>query len=267
MDAYSGYNQIKMCPEDEEHTSFMTDQGTYCYKVMPFGLKNAGATYQRLVNKMFEDQIGRNVEVYVDDLLVKSTVSRSHIEDLTETFRALRAHGMKLNPSKCTFGVTSGKFLGYIVSQRGIEANPEKIQAILNMQSPRTVRDVQRLTGRVAALSRFLAKSAERHLPFFRALRGPKTQGFRWSNECEEALQGLKVYLANPPLLASPEPGEELYLYLSVTGQALSSVLVKERQGNQQPVYYVSKILADSETRYPHARKSLLPGGILCPGS
>ena len=127
MDAFSGYNQIKMAEEDQEKTAFITSQGLYCYKVMPFKLKNAGATYQRLVNKMFNRQIGRNMEVYVDDILVKSKEELTHLDDFRETFTTLKQYQMKLNPSKCVFGVVSGKFLGFMISQRGIEANPEKV--------------------------------------------------------------------------------------------------------------------------------------------
>lgn len=156
MDTYSGYNQISMLPTDEEHTSFITDRGLYCYKVMPFGLKNAGATYQRLVNKMFADFIGKTVEVYVDDMLVKSLKARDHVQHLDEVFKILRQYMMRLNPSKCAFGVVSGKFLGYMVNQRGIEANPDKIKALVEMRSPQKPKEVQSLTGRVAALSRFI---------------------------------------------------------------------------------------------------------------
>ncbi|XP_058211645.1 uncharacterized protein LOC131323822 [Rhododendron vialii] len=154
MDAFSRYNQIQMHEEDKEKTSFITDRGLYCYKVIPFGLKNVGATYQRLVNKMFKQQIGRNVEVYVDDMLVKSAKARDHVTDLKEIFQVLRKYQMRLNSTKCAFGIFSGKFLGFMVSQRGIEANPEKIQAILTMSSPQNIKEVQKLTGRVAALSR-----------------------------------------------------------------------------------------------------------------
>jgi hypothetical protein len=142
MDAFSGYNQIRMEEEDQEKTAFITSRGLFCYKVMPFGLKNAGATYQRLVNKMFHDQIGRNVEVYVDDMLVKSKENEDHLTDLKETFQALRTYNMKLKPEKYAFGVSSGKFLGFMVSQRGIEANPDKIKAILEMSPPTTVKEV-----------------------------------------------------------------------------------------------------------------------------
>ena len=129
MDAFSGCNQIQMAEEDQEKTTFITSQGLYCYKVMPFELKNAGATYQRLVNQMFEKQIARNVEVYVDDMLVKSKEEEDHLDDLKEKFDTLRQYSMKLNPSRCAFGVSSGKFLGFIVSQRGIEpkkSNPSQ---------------------------------------------------------------------------------------------------------------------------------------------
>ena len=116
MDAFSRYNQIKMAEEDQEKTAFITSQGLYCYKVMPFELKNAEATYQRLVNKMFNRQISRNIEVYVDDILVKSKEELAHLDDLRETFATLKQYQMKLNPSKCVFGVASSKFLGFMVS-------------------------------------------------------------------------------------------------------------------------------------------------------
>ena len=116
MDAFSGYNQIKMAEEDQEKTAFITSQGLYCYKVMPFGLKNVGETYQRLVNRMFREQIGRNMEVYVDDMLVKSKEELTHLEHLKETFATFRRYQMKLNPSMCAFGVALGKFLGFMVS-------------------------------------------------------------------------------------------------------------------------------------------------------
>ena len=167
MDAFSGYNQIKMKEEDQEKTSFVTSQGIFCYKVMPFGFKNAGATYQRLMNKMFTHQLGRNVQVYVDDMLVKSVCENDHLCDLQETFNTLRSYNMKLNLSKCVFGVIVGKLLGFMVSQRGIEVNPEKVRAILELEPPRTVKAVQSLNEKVAALNRFVSKATDKCLPFF----------------------------------------------------------------------------------------------------
>ena len=125
-----------MDPNDQEKTSFITGQGIYCYRVMPFGIKNAGATYQRLVNRMFQKQIGASVEVYIDDMLVKSTTAELHIAHMSEAFQILREDNMKLNPAKCTFGVSAGKFLGFIVNNRGIEANPDKIKVVLDMPPP-----------------------------------------------------------------------------------------------------------------------------------
>ena len=136
MDAFSGYNQISMDPDDQEKTSFVTGQGTYCYRVMPFGLKNVGATYQRLVNRMFQKHIGTTREVYIDDMLVKSTTAELHIAHLFEAFQILRKYNMKLNPAKCAFGVSAGKFLDFIVNHRGIEANPDKIKDVLDMSLP-----------------------------------------------------------------------------------------------------------------------------------
>ena len=165
MDAFSGYNQIQMAEEDQEKT------GLYCYRVMPFGLKNAGVTYQRLVNQMFNKQIGRNIEVYVNDMLVKSKEEQDHLDDLKETFNTLRQYNIELNPSKCAFGVSSGKFLGFMVSQRGIEANPEKVRAILEMSSPKTIKEIQSLTGRVATFNRFVSRAMDKCLPFFKTLK------------------------------------------------------------------------------------------------
>ena len=224
MDAISGYNQIKMDKEDLEKTSFITSQGLLCYKVMPFGLKNAEATYQRLVNHMFRPQIGQNVEVYVDDMLVKSLDEKRHLDDVQETFDTLRRYQMKLNPKKCAFGVSSGKFLGFIVSQKGIEANPDKIQAILDMEPPKNIKEVQSLIGRVATLNRFVSKSTNKCLPFFKIFK----KAFEWMDESQKAFLDLKVYLTTAPLLSPSILGEELYLYLAVSSHTVSSALVRE---------------------------------------
>ena len=180
MDAFSGYNQIKMNEDDQERTSFVTSQGLFCYKVMSFGLKNVGTTYQRLMNKMYAHQIGGNVQVYVDDMLVKSLRENDHLDDLQETFDTLRSYNMKLNPSKYVFGVTVGKFLGFMVSQRGIEVNPEKVRAIMELEPSRTVKEVQSLNGKIVALNRFVSKATDKCLPFFHTLK----KSFEWMDEC-----------------------------------------------------------------------------------
>ncbi|KAI5321259.1 hypothetical protein L3X38_030330 [Prunus dulcis] len=259
MDAYSGYNQIFMHPPDSEHTAFITDKGLYCYNVMPFGLKNAGATYQRLVNKIFAGYIGNIMEVYVDDMLVKSRIAEDHLQNLSIMFGILKTYRMRLNPKKCAFGVSSGKFLGFMISQRGIEANPEKIKAIIDMERPKTTKDIQSLTGRVAALTRFISKATDKCVPFFNALKRGK-RDITWTAECDNAFQDLKNYMSKAPLLSKPLPGEILYLYLSVSGTAVSSVLIQKPEKAELPIFYVSKALQSAELR---AR--LLP--ILSPSS
>ena len=251
MDAFSRYNQIRMDEADQEKASFVTSQGLFCNKVMPFGLKNAGATYQRLMNKMFANQIGRNVQVYVDDMLVKSQKAEDHLSDLEETFRTLRSYRMKLNPSKCAFGVTAGKFLGFMVSQRGIEANLDKIRAIMEMAPPKNVKEVQSLNGKVAALNRFVSRATDKCLPFFRILK----KAFEWTDECQRAFEELKAYLSSPPLLSPSQQGEELFLYLAVSPAAVSAALIRKEDGVQKPVYYASRAFQGAEGRYPPMEK------------
>ena len=221
---------------------------------MPFGLKNARATYQRLVNHMFRPQIGWNVEVYVDDMLVKSAREAQHLNYLQETFDTLRWYKIKLNPSKCAFGIASGKFLGFMISQRGIETNPNKIQAILNMEPPWNVKDIQSLNGLVVAFNRFVSKATDKCLPFFRVLR----KAFEWTDECQQAFEDLKAYLASTPLLSPSKPREELYLYLAVSTHTISLALIREEGKVQKLVYYTNKALRGVEERYPTMEKLAL---------
>ncbi|KAL0386251.1 UNVERIFIED_CONTAM: hypothetical protein Sradi_3019400 [Sesamum radiatum] len=234
MDASQGHHQIMLAPEDHKRVSFITSDGTSCYIAIPFGLKNAGATYQRLVDKIFRPQLGRNMEVYVGNMLIKSKEDHHHVEDLDETFAVLRKYRLKLNPEKCAFRVSGGSFLGFMVTQWGIVANLDKIKAIVDMGPPTNINEVQRLTGRIAALSRFISKSAEKGLPFFKTLR--KVKDFEWTKECQRAFEDLKAYLAKLPLLVKAVPVDTLYLYMSSAPQVVSSVLVREEGGNQMPI-------------------------------
>ena len=202
LDAYFGYNQIPMAPEDQDKTAFMIDLGVFCYNVMSFGLKNAGATYQRMMDKVFAEMRGREIEVYIDDMIVKTKDSEDPSKDLESVFQRLRQFNLRLNPLKCTFGMEAGKFLGFMLTSCGIEANLDKCRAILDMTSPKTVKDVQQLTGRIAGLSHFLPASAKRCLPMFKALK--KQDSFEWTQECEDAFQELKVSLASPTVLTKP---------------------------------------------------------------
>jgi hypothetical protein len=272
LDAYSGFHQIQMSREDRKHTAFVTMDGLYCYVVMPYGLKNALPTFVRAMSKTFVDLIRDKVEVYVDDIVVKTKRGSTLVEDLTLVFDKLRATRTKLNPDKCVFGVSAGKLLGFLVSHRGIEANPEKIKAIEAMRPPTRIKDVQKLTGSLAALSRFISRLAERALPFFKLLR--KSGPFSWTEEAEQAFQELKQHLVSLPILVAPEPREPLYLYIAVAAEAVGMVLVVERttQEGQEPegsglatgvrtvqrlVYYVSEVLHEAKARYHEMHKLL----------
>ena len=261
LDAYKGYHQVQMSKEDEEKTAFYTDQGTYCYTKMPFGLKNAGATYQRLVDAAFQTQLGRNLEAYVDDMVIKSKEEREMIADIAETFSNLRRINMKLNPRKCSFGMEEGKFLGYLVTSEGIRANPRKTKAILDMQSPRTLREMQSLNGKLAALNRFLSRSAERSLPFFETLKNitkENKEEYRWTKPAEEAFQQMKKLIEHLPSLTTPVAKEILYVYIAAADEVVSTVLVAERKGKQSPVRYVSRTLNEAERNYAPLEKLIL---------
>jgi hypothetical protein len=272
LDAYSGFYQIQMSREDRKHTAFVTVDGLYCYVVMPYGLKNALPTFVRAMSKTFGDLIRDKVEVYVDDIVVKTKRRSTLVEDLTLVFDKLLATRTKLNPDKCVFGISAGKLLGFLFSYRGIEANPEKIRAIQAMRPPARVKDIQKLMGSLAALSRFISRLAERALPFFKLLR--KSGPFSWTEEAKQAFQELKQHLVSLPILVAPEPEEQLYLYIAVAAEAVTTVLVVERptpesqeledsrpaagvRTIQRPVYYVSEVLHEAKTRYLETHKLL----------
>jgi hypothetical protein len=206
---------------------FVTVDGLYCYIVMPYGLLNALPTFARAMNITLGDLVREIVKVYVDDIVVKTRESNSLLENLAQVFDKLRATSTKLNPEKCVFGVSAGKLLSFLVSHRGIEANPDKVRAIEAMRPPAHLKDVQRLTGSLAALSRFISKLAERALPFFKLMRG--SGPFTWTEEAEHAFQEMNQYLTSLPVLVAPDPGETLFLYLAATAEVISMVLVTER--------------------------------------
>ncbi|GKA34126.1 reverse transcriptase domain-containing protein [Tanacetum coccineum] len=244
LDAYKGYHQIQMAESDEEKTAFHTSQGVYCYTKIPFGLKNAGATYQRLVDKAFNSQVGRNMEVYVDDLVIKIHTEAEMIRYIDEMFRTLQKINMKLNPKKCTFGAMEEMFLGYMITLEGIKPCPNKTEVVLQLPSPWTIKEVQSLNGKLASLNRFLSKSTEKSLPLFKTLkRCIKKSDFHWTPKEEQAFKQLKQHLSELPLLVAPKPKEELIMYLSTSYGAISVVLMIERGTVQTPVYFVSRAL------------------------
>jgi hypothetical protein len=257
LDMFSGYHQIRLHKEDKEKTSFITPFGTFCFVRMPEGLKNEGCTFSRMIAIVLHPQIRRNTLAYVDEIVVKSVQRRDHINDLAETFANLRAANLKINPEKCVFGIHKGKVLGCLVSTKGIEANPDKIKALVAMQDPVSVKDVQKLTGRVAMLNRFIPRVVERSFSFFQVLRSAKN--FQWSKTQKQAFQELKDYLSNMTKLFPREPRSPLLLYVSASNLAVSAVLVQEKEEdgklNQIPVYFASEALSGSKIFYSELEK------------
>ena len=225
MDGFSWYNQILMDLEDMEKTSSISEWGTYCYRVMPFGLKNAGVTYQRVATTLFHDMMHKDVEVYVDDIIVKSRDRADHLAVLQRFFERIRQFILRLNPKKGTFGVTSGKLLGHIVSERGIEVDPKKIKAILDMPTPMTEKEIRGFLGRLQYINRFIARLTDICELIFRLLR--KNQLMVWNNDCQRAFEKIKECLLSPPVLVPPTPGQPLLLYLLISDIALGCMLAQ----------------------------------------
>jgi hypothetical protein len=257
LDCYSGYHQIWMKKEDEPKTSFITPSGTYWYIWMPEGLKNVGGSFNKMTTKVLHSQIGRNVLTYVDDIIVKSTKQENHVADLQETFANFRKVGLKLNPEKCVFGVKKGKFLGCLVSTKGIEANPSKIEAILQMEPPNSKKGAQQLAGRLASLNRFISRSVERNLPFFEILKSAEV--FQWGLAQQKAFEELKQYLIDLTTLTPPSSGTPLLLYVAASHAVVSAALVQEKQDGQikkqASIYFVSEVLSPSKKKYTELEK------------
>ncbi|GJX49240.1 hypothetical protein Tco_0276085 [Tanacetum coccineum] len=207
-------DHTRMTEGDEDKTTFFTGKRVFCYRKMPFGLKNTRATYQRIVDK--------------------------------ETFDRLRSINMKLNSKKCSFGIEEGSFLGHLINKQGIRSNPSKVKAVTDMEPPKTLKDVQSLNGKLAAQSRFLSKGAEKSLPFFKTLKSCKDKNtIRCSTNAEKAFQRMKELMEILPTLTASIKGKVLIIYLVALTESISAVLLAEREKRQVPIYF--QTLADPE--------------------
>ncbi|OMO98613.1 reverse transcriptase [Corchorus capsularis] len=256
MDGFSGYNQIKMCKEDAEKTAFRTPIGNFYYTVMPFGLKNAGATYQRAMTAIFHDMMHVCIEDYVDDIVVKSKRVSDHFSDLRRVFERCRKYKLRMNPLKCAFGVTSGKFLGFMVHRKGIDVDPAKVAAIRELAPPVNQKQLKSLMGKLSYIRRFIPALGDIVAPFQSLLK--KGVPFIWGEPQQKSLERVKEVLASPLTMTPPIKGQPMMLYLTSTNESIGGLLVQEVEGVERPVYYLSRCLHGSELNYSPIEKHCL---------
>ncbi|KAL0319739.1 UNVERIFIED_CONTAM: Polyprotein P3 [Sesamum radiatum] len=257
MDGSFGYNEIRMAPRDEKLMVFRTPKGIYCYKVMPFGLKNTGATYQRAMQRIFDDILHKDVECYVDDLVVKSKKREDHLYDLGKVFERLRRYQVKMNPSKYAFGVTSEKLFGFIIYQRGIAIEQTKIDAILRMPEPRNIHELKSLQGKLSYLRRFISNLASRCQSFSRLIN--KDVPFEWDEACDKAFKSIKSYLMKPPVLVAPVYGCPFILYVAAHERSVGILLAQKNvEGNKNALYYLSRTMTPNDLKYSPTEKLCL---------
>jgi hypothetical protein len=257
MDGFSGYNQTFMSQKDAEKTAFRTPIGNFYYTVMPFGLKNAGAIYQRTMTAIFHDMMHREIEDYVDDIVVKSKTRGDHFSILKNVFERCRLYKLKINPLKCAFGVSAGKFLGFLVHQRGIDVDPARASAIATMKPPTTHKELKSFLGKLSYIRRFIPGLTAVTSTFAPLLK--KGAPFRWSTECQQAFEKVQDIMTKLPTVCAPTSGKPLRLYLASNSQAIGALIAQEDgDGVEQPVYYVSRTLKDAESRYSGAERSCL---------
>lgn len=257
MDGSSGYNQIKMDEQDATDTAFRTPKGNFYYTVMPFRLKNAGATYQRAMTIVLDDLIHNSVECYIDDIVVKTKNRLQHQDDLRVVFNRLRQHQLKMNPLKCAFAVQSGVFLGFIVHNRGIEISPKNIRAVTKLPPPTDLNKLKKLQGHLAYIRRFISNLSGRTQPFTRLMK--KGVPFQWDDKCQNAFDSIKRYLLNSPVLAAPVKGRPLILYIATQPASVGALLAQHNdEGKEVACYYLSRTMVGAEHNYSAIEKLCL---------
>jgi hypothetical protein len=256
MDGFSGYNQIQIHPADQYKTTFTTPWGTFAYRVMPFGLKNAGATFQWAMTYIFHD-LAHIILAYLDDLTARSKKCTQHLDDLRIIFQRCRQYNIRLNPLKCVFCITVGCLLGFIISQSGITMDPLKVQAITEIPPPWNLRQLQSLQGKANFLRRFVPDYATRAHGFLRLLRHDIP--FHWDEHAQKAFDDLKMALSNAPLISSPDYNRDYILYISASTVSVAGVLIQIGDDDREHViYYISKNLSGPPLKYNHEEKLAL---------
>jgi hypothetical protein len=260
MDGNAGYNQIFMAPEDIHKIAFWVPGavGLFEYVVMTFGLKNSGATYQRAMNYIYHDLIGKLVEIYIDDVVVKSTSIGGHLGDLRQVFERTRRFRLKVNPKKCAFGVLDGQFLGFLVHEWGIEIGLKSQEAVRTMVLPTTKRELQQLIGKINFVRRFVSNLSGWIEPFMDLVKIKADEEFRWGAEQQRAFEEIKEYLARPPVLVPPQRDKLFYIYLLVGDTSIASVVVQVYDSKEKVGFYLSRRMLDTETRYHEMEKLCL---------
>ncbi|KAM2078098.1 hypothetical protein COP1_024346 [Malus domestica] len=261
MDGHARYNQIFIAEADVHKTAFRCPGalGTYEWVVMPFGLKNAGATYQLAMNTIFHDLIGTIVEVYIDDVVIKSRQRRTHVDDLRQAFLRMRQHNLKMNPANCAFGVSAGNFLGFLVHHRGIEVDKNKARAIISDPPPTTKKQLQSLLGKINFLRRFIANSARKMKAFSTLLKLKDSDTFAWTDEHQVVFTQIKISLTTPHVLVPPRRGKPLKLYILAAEEFIGCLLAQDNDaGQEQAIFYLSRNLNQPEINYSAVEKLCL---------
>jgi hypothetical protein len=217
MDGNAWYNQIYMATEDISKIAFRCPGHIDLFEwiVMTFGLKNASATYQRAMNYIFHELIGKIVEIYIDDVVIKSLDHESHLDDVRKTLECTRKHGLKLNPNKCVFEVSAGEFLGFLVHEGGIEVGKKSMKAIDEVVPPTNLKELQSLLGKINFVRRFISNLSQKVLPFSPLLRIKKDQKFVWGDEQQKSFNEIKEYMKEPPVLVPPQLNKPFKLYVA----------------------------------------------------
>jgi hypothetical protein len=266
LDGNAGYNQIFMVEEDMSKNAFRCPGfvGLFDWVVMTFGLKNAGATYQRAMNLIFHDLLDIILEVYIDDVVVKSAAFDDHLADLQVAFERMHKYGLKMNPLKCVFGVSAGRFLGFIVHEHRVEIDPKKIEAIEKLKELTCKKDVQKLVGKINFLRRFISNLAGKIESFIPLLRLKHESDLRWGAEQRDAFASIKRYLSRPPVLRAPSSSLPFKLYIAAQEKAIGAVLIQEHDRKERVVAYLSRHLLEAESRYVFIEKLCLSLYFAC---